>query len=223
MEKTYARVAGLNVCFSGFDMTADCFSPWQNFITDSNSRDCNSNDIVFLHREDTYNENGIDNKNNIYHLYPLSFVRYPGKTVVSVNKTYEDNNIQMVANEDWSRLGFYNYDADNCSETIRLLTDAAFRSRLTYFAGCAVHASVIVHNGEAAIFVARSGTGKSTHAELWREHLSAEILNGDHAIVRLEDDRLYVYGSPWSGTSPYKKKRVGTSAGYRFTGTGESE
>ena len=50
----------------------------------------------------------------------------------------------------------------------------------------AVHSSVIRLGGEAVLFLGESGTGKSTHTRLWREHIpGAELLNDDSPIVRI--------------------------------------
>ena len=50
----------------------------------------------------------------------------------------------------------------------------------------AIHSSVISLNGGAVLFLGESGTGKSTHTRLWREHIpGAELLNDDSPIVRI--------------------------------------
>lgn len=64
-----------------------------------------------------------------------------------------------------------------------------------------LHASVIDWQGRGVLFSAPSGTGKSTQAELWRQHAGAEILNGDRAMIRREEGAYRVYGSPYAGTS----------------------
>lgn len=53
-------------------------------------------------------------------------------------------------------------------------------------------------------FIAKSGTGKSTHSSLWMQHIEgAQLMNDDNPIVRIADDRtVYIYGSPWSGKTP---------------------
>lgn len=67
----------------------------------------------------------------------------------------------------------------------------------------AVHSSVIRWGDGAVMFLGESGTGKSTHTHLWREHITgAELLNDDSPIVRLDDGIPTVYGSPWSGKTP---------------------
>ena len=69
----------------------------------------------------------------------------------------------------------------------------------------AIHSSVLLYRGEAVLVLGESGTGKSTHTRLWREHLpGAELLNDDSPIVRAEGggSEATVYGSPWSGKLP---------------------
>ena len=67
----------------------------------------------------------------------------------------------------------------------------------------AIHSSVISLNDGAVLFLGESGTGKSTHTRLWREHIpGAELLNDDSPIIRATDSEALVHGSPWSGKTP---------------------
>lgn len=67
--------------------------------------------------------------------------------------------------------------------------------------GIIFHSSAIMVDGEAYLFTAPSGTGKSTHARLWREMLGdrAVMINDDKPIIRYIDGAFYVYGTPWNG------------------------
>ena len=59
-----------------------------------------------------------------------------------------------------------------------------------------LHAVVVSYGGKGYMFIAPSGTGKSTHARLWLEHIEGtELVNDDFPVVRDE----MVYGSPWGG------------------------
>lgn len=61
------------------------------------------------------------------------------------------------------------------------------------------HAAVVSHEGRGYMFLGASGTGKSTHARLWLQHIEGtELVNDDNPVVR---DGV-VYGSPWSGKTP---------------------
>lgn len=67
----------------------------------------------------------------------------------------------------------------------------------------AFHSSVISYRKRGILFLGESGTGKSTHTRLWREHISgAALLNDDSPIIRICDGRAWVCGSPWSGKTP---------------------
>ena len=61
------------------------------------------------------------------------------------------------------------------------------------------HAAVVSHAGKGYMFLGKSGTGKSTHARPWLQHIEdTELVNDDNPVVR---DGI-VYGSPWSGKTP---------------------
>ena len=62
------------------------------------------------------------------------------------------------------------------------------------------HASYVGFERNGILFTAPSGTGKSTQAELWRQYLGAEVLNGDKAGVHLGEIPM-LCGVPFSGTS----------------------
>lgn len=63
-----------------------------------------------------------------------------------------------------------------------------------------MHASVIRCKGKGYLMTAPSGTGKSTHTRLWYDHIpGCDLMNDDNPIVRIIDEKLIVYGSPWSG------------------------
>lgn len=195
--KSYANVAGLNICFSGFDINENAFNSWRDFLVEP----VTSCDLTFCNKNEKF-----EVSDNSYYLYPLLFSRNSKQTIVNY-KTYIDDkyvDTNMVANRDWSHMNVDTTSTEAGEEVIRLMTDAAFRSRISYFSGFTVHASVIIHNGEAVIFCANKGVGKSTHAEIWKKHLDADILNGDHALIRIIDGEIIVFGAPWSGTSPYQ-------------------
>ena len=63
-----------------------------------------------------------------------------------------------------------------------------------------MHGSAVCADGEAYLFTAPSGTGKTTHTRLWlAEILGAFVVNGDKPLIRLLQDRIEVCGTPWSG------------------------
>ena len=69
-----------------------------------------------------------------------------------------------------------------------------------------IHASVIKNNDWGYLFLGKSGTGKSTHSNLWLKHIAgSELLNDDNPVVKIEEEGVRVYGSPWSGKTPCYK------------------
>lgn len=87
-----------------------------------------------------------------------------------------------------------------------------------------LHSSVVVVDDKAYAFAARSGTGKSTHTNLWLEHFQERsyIINGDKPIYRFVDDTLYVCGHPWAGKEGLHKNAIAPLAGLCFLKRGES-
>lgn len=66
------------------------------------------------------------------------------------------------------------------------------------------HASAVMLDDKAYLFLGRSGTGKSTHSRLWQHYIrGVEPLNDDHPILRIDETgEVIAYGSPWSGKTP---------------------
>lgn len=86
-----------------------------------------------------------------------------------------------------------------------VLSSIGIESLVSKASGFILHASFINVNGRAILFTAPSETGKSTQAELWREYRGAEIINGDRAVIRVNDGKFEVCGLPFSGSSEYCK------------------
>lgn len=65
----------------------------------------------------------------------------------------------------------------------------------------ALHSASILYRGKAWLFSGPSGTGKSTHTNLWREAFHTPVINGDLNLIALTEDGPVVHGMPWCGTS----------------------
>lgn len=67
-----------------------------------------------------------------------------------------------------------------------------------------VHSSVTMKNGKGYMFFGLSGTGKSTHSQLWINNIEGcSLLNDDNPVIRIGEDGIArVYGTPWSGKTP---------------------
>lgn len=73
-----------------------------------------------------------------------------------------------------------------------------------------IHASLVRNNGYGYAFIAKSGIGKSTQVSMWLRHIpNCDLMNDDNPIVRIIDDEVWIFGSPWSGKTPcYRNVRA---------------
>lgn len=99
-----------------------------------------------------------------------------------------------------------------------LLTGSDFYTKLLKFNGIMLHSSCVVVDGYAYAFSADSGTGKSTHTQLWLKHFGdrAYMLNDDKPAIRIIDGRVYACGTPWSGKHDYSTPKIVPLAGICF-------
>lgn len=99
----------------------------------------------------------------------------------------------------WLRLGDPRVSVAFTS-LLRILYAQAIVSRKAV----SIHAACVHLDGRAYLFLGRSGTGKSTHAALWRRTFAdCQLLNDDNPTLRvLPSGRVEVYGTPWSGKTP---------------------
>ena len=111
--------------------------------------------------------------------------------LLQTNKDFSDCRCALNGNEDMRSFGITN------ALMIVYAFAGSFQQTLL------IHASTILNNGYGYAFIAKSGTGKSTHTQLWIKHISgSELMNDDNPIVRVVGDQAFIYGSPWSGKTP---------------------
>lgn len=97
-------------------------------------------------------------------------------------------------------------DDPYAGEILSSMLRIVFSQAVVYHRGISVHAATVVLDGKAYLFMGKSGTGKSTHATLWRECFpGCMLLNDDNPVIRIVNGRAMVYGSPWSGKTPCYK------------------
>lgn len=118
----------------------------------------------------------------------------------------------LEANEAWDQVSFI-LPEDGVYKFILLdrMLMACYVLRAMYFNIVKIHSSTVMLHGRALAFLGVSGTGKSTHSRLWLKHVpEVELLNDDEPLIELvEDGSVYIYGSPWSGSTPcYRDERA---------------
>lgn len=113
---------------------------------------------------------------------------------------------QVVVSSDYSECTIY-IDPIIASEhnvienNINIMLRKLVIGYLVQHNGVLLHSASIEWQGEAIIFSAMSGTGKSTQAHLWQEKYNVRIIDGDVGACRLAGDSTYIYGLPWCGSS----------------------
>ena len=79
---------------------------------------------------------------------------------------------------------------------------SAFNRKLLYYGGIMLHSSAVAVDGNAYLFSAPCGMGKSTHTQMWQKLLGedkAVIINDDKPVIRKIDGVYYAFGTPFSG------------------------
>lgn len=63
------------------------------------------------------------------------------------------------------------------------------------------HASSLAFDGKGYMFTAPSGTGKSTHARLWRERFQDRVvtINDDKPLISFGEEEVILHGTPYGG------------------------
>ena len=64
-----------------------------------------------------------------------------------------------------------------------------------------LHTAFMVYRGQAVLFSAPSGTGKSTQADLWEKYRGSRTVNGDRCLLRKKDGIWMAEGWPVCGSS----------------------
>lgn len=134
-------------------------------------------------------------------------------------ETDKPTDIQIIVKEEYVL-----HDLEKYADATRKMAEIVITGRLFYqklldFQGCLLHASCVVIDDKAYLFSADSGTGKSTHTGLWLQHLADKnpyILNDDKPAIRVFDDGVYAYGTPFSGKHDISENKKVTVQGICF-------
>ena len=127
----------------------------------------------------------------------LSYVAEFDEPDFTVNITEED--LEFERQKHIERNGTDTPDREAVYESL-----AAYRKIAERMIDCDTllfHGSAICADGQGYMFCAESGTGKSTHTRLWREHLTNHeifMVNDDKPLIQIKDE-VRVFGTPWSG------------------------
>ena len=113
---------------------------------------------------------------------------------------YEKVDVILTPNEKDFAAFREMYPQFSIGDSEYMLYGSRFYSYLVSRGGLLLHSSCVVYEGKSYLFSANSGTGKSTHTQLWLKRFSdAKIINDDKPAVLIEEDGIYAYGTPFSG------------------------
>lgn len=142
-----------------------------------------------------------------------SFVIKIGELYIKINHEYDlilDMSKDYIVNDfnhidiDLNDLDVDKYLIDNrpdAAEVLAILESLA--SHIINYNMILVHGASIEYKGNAYLFMAPSGTGKTTHIRYWKEVLKdVGIINGDKPLI---DENGYIYGTPFSGKERWNK------------------
>ena len=126
-----------------------------------------------------------------------------------------------VSQDEISRYSARNRTPDEISAY--MVEGGSFYRQLLNFDGVFLHASAVVYDGRAYLFSAPCGTGKSTHTSLWLELLGdkAYILNDDKPAIRVLENGIFAYGTPFSGKHDISVPTAVKLGGICFISRGE--
>lgn len=93
---------------------------------------------------------------------------------------------------------------DSYLETLAVYRKIA--TTITAYDTWLMHGAVVGVDGEAVLFTAKSGVGKTTHIGLWLKQIpGAFVVNGDKPLIRRTESGFEAYGTPWAGKEGMQK------------------
>lgn len=171
-------------------------------ITIKESVDCEDKTLIYSNRDDA-KDNFIT-----YSVFKTSDNRH----YFELRQPYSPTvNAQMSLSGDFSEaiLSIYGSEIEQWL-TFNTAINLCFHISSSCHNTLLLHASAVEYMGKAFLFLGKSGTGKSTHSRMWLSAINGvSLMNDDHPIVRVYNDNIIAYGSPWSGkTHCYKNTKA---------------
>ncbi len=178
----------------GFEVfrVESCDNPEINIISDANNLRDEYTNVVELCRFNADSTEHIFSESDRYYYFEL----IDGDGISHLLKHEKGSNLVQF---------------ETCENLfmLRFLMWVAYSLVALKFGVVPIHASSVVHNNQGVLFLGESGTGKSTHTQLWLKNIKDTThLNDDSPLLRMVNGELMIYGSPWSGKVDCYKKEV---------------
>ncbi len=137
---------------------------------------------------------------------------YCKEYIISTNDKHISLDFQVEINQEDIKFERYKSEREDIAEghEIRSFSDEYLETLAVYrriaekmpeYDIILFHGSIIAVDGIGYLFTASSGTGKSTHARLWREYFGerAVMVNDDKPLIKISQNGIIAYGTPWDG------------------------
>ena len=127
------------------------------------------------------------------------------------NFIYQNATYAMTRMNGQTACCYYQYEDavhDMMKRFRRPLSFCCLEQLMLHYGRIILHSSHINYKGDSIVISAPSGTGKSTHADLWEKYYGATVVNGDRSIIgrkRISSEDFsgdyHAYGLPMCGSS----------------------
>lgn len=143
---------------------------------------------------------GLAEKDVSWNLFQTQNDEKPIAQTVTIHEiSHNQFEISISANEKFCVSGSAKYISYILNEKLfEVCAEVLFKNGVIH-----LHSSFVFYNDQAILFIGPSGIGKTTQAELWRDHLGATIANGDVTLIRNVGGVWTAFGAPIHGSSPY--------------------
>ena len=193
-----AKIADLNVCFDHihYGYFKDIYKEYLCEFNEENLRLTFNNDLIKVPSGKVIFSDGTftlkEDESGIRHLI----------------SNYKNGEIQYVVsyNEDCSKSDIYINTQRSMGGAAPeifefVMATFAYNMKLIHDGGIIFHSSCIKFDNDAICFSAPSGTGKSTHTNLWADYFGDRVkfINDDKPAIRFKQDMAHAYGLPYSG------------------------
>ena len=209
MQETFLRIAGITIAIRCGDPRVTCRyeGAVTRFLIDSSPPDVEL-DVVFLERYEPPRGALLFESGAVWRMYAegdgvriecqSDMIGEAPYKVATFNHDFTRGTIRVSLAKPFDPI---EYPLDEL-----LVANLLGRGRGVELHGC----GVIDHSGRGHLFVGQSGAGKTTTARMWGDD-AREIVSDDRVIVREEDGRLWMHGTPWHGeaelASPARARR----------------
>lgn len=129
---------------------------------------------------------------------------FSGGYCMKISFRNDDNEHCAIADNCFRKTDAYINRYDRyAGNVVNSLLRMVYSQAIIPHSGISVHASSVILDGKAYLFMGKSGTGKSTHSGLWIKNFpGCRLMNDDNPTLLINDDTVMACGTPWSGKTP---------------------